>query len=128
MADTWPKKFRMRLRGWGYAREAQIQLGIDPGAAERMAREVDKISVTVEVHQDGTVSMLGTEGPVILPGCLKYIHIGPLGIATEEPKRPEVGFAVEIEKHGPNDGQPCPQSTVPCQDCEHFQDCKKVPW
>ena len=57
MNDSWPKRFRARLHGWAVSREACVKFGLEHGATERLAREVDRVEVLLLVHRDGHVEV-----------------------------------------------------------------------
>ena len=58
--DSWPKVFQLRLNGWAAAREAANELGLSFIAEQHMAHELEKVTIVLEVTEDGDVSVGGT--------------------------------------------------------------------
>jgi hypothetical protein len=58
--NQWPKVFQLRLNGWAAAREAAIELGLSFIAEQRMAYALEKVTIAIEVMEDGDVALGGT--------------------------------------------------------------------
>lgn len=66
MSTEWPKRYRATLNGWAVARDATRKTGLDLACETRVAREVEKIAVTIEIYEDGRISIVEVSGPKVV--------------------------------------------------------------